>query len=316
MSFLLRHARRPVLAALVAAMSVLMPRFVQAEDEPPTELMPDGSDLVAVIQVGKILKSPALAKLQADVPAVKVKLDEPMGKNTKLTPRHIESVFIAANLEKKDFVLVFTMTEALKESDFDNEEGGKFETIGDYELFVEPGGRSRCQIDDRIVARGPAESLRAILKRNDDPKNTDELDVAWEEVDDTKPAYVVATLDTLAKQAAAGLPPGFPITPDLFGKLKTGMITADAAEEVALSLSIQCADAAAAEQLKGAVDTILQVSAADPGTPPPVQAAVKAFKASQEDETVTVSGKVGVDLILGMVMSKLAPPTGAPQPQP
>jgi hypothetical protein len=317
MSFLLRGARRPVRAIVLAALSLFSTGAVRAED-PPIELMPDGSDVVAVIQIGKILKSPALAKLQADVPAAKAKLDEPMGKNTKLTPRHIESVFIAANMQKQDFVFVFTMTEALKESDFDNGEGGTFETIGDYKLFVEPAGRSRCQVGEKVVVRGPAESLRAILKRNDDAKISDELDAAWEEVDDTKPAYAVATLDALKKQAAAGLPPGFPITPELLATLESALITADVGEDLALSVEIQCADAAAAGQFKAAVETVLRVMAADPNTPPAVQGALKAFRASQEDNTVTVSAKVGTDLILGVLASSM--PRGAlpapPRPQP
>jgi hypothetical protein len=314
MSFLLRGARRPVCAALVVALSVFTAGFVHAEDE-PTELMPDNSDVVAVIQVGKILKSPALAKVKAQFPEAEAKLDQPLGPKTKLTPRQIESVFVAGNTEKQDFVAVFTMTDDIEESDFKSDEATTVETIGDYELVVTKDGNARCLIDENVVTMGPAASLRAVLKRDDDAEISEELEAAWEDVDDTKPLYVVATLAALMKKAGAGLPPGFPLTPDTLAKVEAGILTADPGEELALALDVWCADAATAQQIKGVVDAVAAAQANNPGTPPGVQATLGGLKTSLEEDVVTLEAKVGVETILGLVKAQMGA-GAAPPPQP
>jgi hypothetical protein len=311
MSFLLRGARRPVFTAFVAALCVFTAGFVHAEDE-PTELMPDNSDVVAVIQFGKILKSPAAAKVKAQFPEADAKLDQPMGKKTKFTPRQIESAFVAGNTETKQFVGVFTMTGDVEESDVKGEEESTVETIGDYEMYVAKDGNARCLVDDRVIAMGPADTLRAVLKRNDDAEISEELEAAWEEVDDTKPVYVVATLGALMKKAGAGLPPGFPLTPDTLAKVESGNLTADPGEELSLVLALQCADEATAQQVKGVVDAVAAAQANNRGTPPGIQATLGGLKTSLEDEYVTLEAKVGVDTILDLVKAQMgagaAPP--------
>jgi hypothetical protein len=314
MSLLLRGARRPLCAVLVAALSLFTSGFVRAEDE-PTELMPDNSDVVAVIQVGRILKSPALAKVQAEFPAADAKLDEPLGPNTKLTPRQIKSVFIAGNSEKQAFVAVFTMTEDVEESDFKQDEESTKETIGDYELVTSKNGNARCLVDDKVIAMGPVETMRAVLKRDDDAEISEELEEAWDDVDDTKPVYVVATLEALMKKAGAGLPPGFPLTPDTLAKVEAGVLTVEPGEEISAALELWCADAATAQQVKQVVDLVVQSQAANPQTPPPVQSALGSVKTSIEEETITVSAKVGVDTILTLVKAKMAA-GAAPPPNP
>jgi hypothetical protein len=311
MSFLLRGARRRSPAALVAAMCLLTAGGVRAED-PPIELMPDNSDVVSVIQVGKILKSPAFAKVQAAFPDIK--LDQPLGPKTKLTPGRVQTVFVAANTEKNDVVVVVTVDGKVDLSDVRVDEEGKIEEIGDYELLVSPDGKDHCLVDDNVVAMGMADTLRAVLKRDDEAEISEELEAAWEEVDDTKPVYVVATLAALMKKAGAGLPPGFPLGPDTLSKLEAGVLTADAAEEVAFALDVYCSDAATAQQVKAVFDAVVAAQAANAQTPPPVQAALGGLKTSVEEETITLEAKVSVDLVLGLVKSQMAAKAAPPSP--
>jgi 2-succinyl-5-enolpyruvyl-6-hydroxy-3-cyclohexene-1-carboxylate synthase len=312
MSFFLRGLRRPAMA-LAAVLSLFAAGFVHAEDV-PTELMPEGTDIVAVIQVGKILKSPAFAKAKAKFPDVEAKLDEPMGKKTKFTPRQIESAFVAGNSETKQFVAVFTMTDDVEEAELKGDDEPAVETIGDYELYVAKDGNARCLVDDKVIAMGPTDTLRAVLKRGEEPEISEELEAAWEDVDDTKPLYVVATLEALMKKAGAGLPPGFPLTPDTLSKLEAAILTADPGEELGLNLDVWCGDAATAQQIKGIFDAVVAAQAANAQTPPPIAAALGTLKTSVDEDALTIEAKVGVDLILGLTANLGA--GAAPPPNP
>jgi hypothetical protein len=323
MSFFLRGACRRAPALLATALILFGAGYAEAGD-PPIELMPDNSDVVAVIDAAAILKSPAFKKVQEQYPDLGAALDKPLGKKTKLTPRQIESVFIAANVAKKDFVLVMTMTTKITRDEFRNSEDFKEEQIGDYTLLVnEKENKAVYLIDDNNVAMAQPATLRAVLKRDDDAEISEELDAAWEDVDDEQPVYAVATLGALMKMAAAQLPPGFPLTPDVLAKLEVATLNIDASEDVPLTLYIDCADAATAQQIKAFADLIVQGHKANPSGPPPVQPAIASLTATVEEETVTLESKPGVGLILMMIQQQLEgnvePKTGAaaaPAPKP
>jgi hypothetical protein len=313
MSFLLRGARRIAPAALVAAVCLFTAGFVRAEDE-PTELMPDNADVVAKIEFAKILSSPAFKKVKEEFPQADAKLDEPMGKKTKLTPRQIKSVFVAANTAKREFAVVMTMTTKVTEEDVRTDEVVTEEKVGDYTIYVNEAEKaSFCLIDDNTVLMAPAETLRTILKRDDDAEISDELDAAWEDVDDSKPVYVVSTLGSLMKEAGASLPPGFPLPPTTLEKVETATLTADAGEDLAIAIAVGCADEATAQQIKAILDAVVQQQAANPAAPPGVGEALGGFKTALEDSTINITLKVGVDLILSQVKAQLG---GAAAPKP
>jgi|GEM_PF-3188072 len=308
-----RHAR---LTALAVVLSLLTAGFARAEDE-PIELMVNDADVVASIQVGKFLKSAAFKKLQTENPDIAAGLDKPMGKKTKLTPRQIESVFVSGNTAKQQFVAVLTMTTKIDEEDLKGDDGaeGTIEKVGDYEIHVDKDGKAHTLIDDNTVAMGPLETLKAVLKRDDDAEVSEDLDAAWEDVDDTKHVYVIATLGALMKQAAAGLPPNFPLAPGTLQKLEVATLTANAGDDLAIDLAVDCADEATAQQVKSLIDVIVNAQAGNPNAPPGVQAAAGSLKTSIEETTLNISAKVGFDLIMMSIKQQMGA-GAAPPPQP
>lgn len=307
--------RRLPLFLAVATLSLLAaPRFAAADDEEPIYLSPDNPDVVALIKVGEILKSPAFKKAQAAFPELTAKLDEPMGKKTKLTPRDLDTVYVFADTGKKDFVVVISLKKVVDEDEFMLDENAKMETIGDYELYIPDEDRAMSLVDDKVIAMGPAKTMRAVLKRDDDAEISDELETAWEDVDDEQHVYAVATLGNLMKLAGAALPPGFPISPDALQKLESATVTADAGEQVKINTEVNCGEAALAQQLKALIDVVIQSQAQS--APPGVKEALGSVKSGVDEEYLTVSADVGVDLILNLVKAQMGAPAAAPAPVP
>lgn len=298
-------------AFAVAAVVGLAPFSLQAEDD-ITYLSPDNPDVVAVVQVADFLASPAFQELLKQLPDVKQKLAEPLGKKTKLTPLDIKSVYIAGNTSgEKEVSVVVTTTKNMEVTDLLVGDDAKAEMIGDYELYVhDDSGIS--QIDKNQFVMGPPETVRKILKRDDDPTRSKLLEAAWEEVDEEEQLYVVTELGALMKKAGAALPPGFPLTPDTLAKLNTAMVHANADEKVSVAVDVTCADAATATQIKALADLLIGTQVNNPNSPPPVQELLKALKSSVDGETISVKMELTAEATMGLV--QMLVPRGAPAP--
>lgn len=294
-------------SAIAALCLLAAPQFAAAADDEPIYLSPDNPDVVALIKVGDILKSPGFKQAVADSPDLAAKLDEPLGKKTKLTPRDLKTIYVFGDTAKKEFVVVITLTKDIDAEELTKGEEAKVEKIGDYELYVKADkDEAICLADDKVIAFGPAATLRKVLKRDDDAEISDQLEAVWEDVDDTQHVYVVATLGNLMKMAGAGLPQGFPVTPDQLQKLTTASATAEAHKGgVKIGAEINCSEAALAAQLKALTDAVLQQQAA--AAPPPVQAVLGSVKTETDKEYLTVTLNVDVGLIMSQVQAQLPP---------
>jgi hypothetical protein len=297
-----RFSLIPALAALVL---VAAPRFAAAEDEEPIYLSPDNPDVVALIKVSEILKSPGFKQAAEANPDLAKKLDEPIGKKTKLTPRDLKTIYVFGDTATKEFVAVITMSKEIDQDELTAGEDVKTEEIGDYELLVKAGqDQAMCLVDDYTLAAGPAATLRKVLKRDDDAEISDELEAAWEDVDDTQHIYVVATLGNLMKMAGATLPPNFPVTADQLQKLTAATLTAGATKGgVKIAADVNCSETALAAQLKALIDAILAQQAA--AAPPPVQAVLGTVKTAVDEEILSLSLNVDPALIADQVKAQL-----------
>jgi hypothetical protein len=276
----------------------------RGEDEVGLALAPDNADVLAVVEVGKIIDSPAFKQLESSLPDVAKKLDEPLGKETKLTPRSIESIFVAANTASQEFVIVVTLNDEIELKDLlAADKRGNATKVGDYTLYVVENDQVVCLIDETTIAIAPKKTLIAVLKRDAEAEISDELAEAWDNVDADQHVYVVATLDKLVKQGAATLPEGFPLKPEVLGKLKTAAFTATAGKKhFALSTTLNCTDTKTANQLKGLLDVVIMGSLQpDANTPPEFKQVLKALKSEADEDSLTINVNVAYDLLLEQV---------------
>ncbi len=313
MSTIFQGMRSSCLAALLVACTA---GSAPAADE-PLDLMVDKPDVVALVQVGELLKSPGFKQLASDKPEINAKLDEPLGKKTKLTMRDLKSVFVSAVTSKQEFAVVITTSKDIGPDDVTPDEGATKETVGDYEVYVQADDKAVCLIDERTVMMAPTAVLKAILKRDDDAETTDEFEAVWEEVDDEKPVYVAATLGPLMQLAGAALPPNFPLAPPVLQKIRSGTLSAGASDGVEIALDLDCTDAETAMQLKSLIDVVVQTQAGAATTPPPIRSLLGGIKAGTDEEFLTIDVKAGIDVLLTLgMMGTPAPNAAAPPPAP
>jgi hypothetical protein len=286
----------------------LLATAARGEDEVGLALAPDNADVLAVVEVGKIIESPAFKQLESQLPDLAKKLDEPLGNDTKLTPRSIESIFVAANSASQEFVVVISLTEEMEVKDLlSADKRGQATKIGDYTLYAVENDQVICFVDETTIAIAPKKTLTAVLKRDDEAEISDELNEAWENVDADQHIYVVATLDKLAKQGAAALPEGFPIKPEVLGKLKAAAFTATASKKhFALSTTLNCTDTKTANQLKGLLDVVIMgAMQPDANTPPEFKQVLKGLKSEADEDSLTINVNVAYDLLLEQFKGQL-----------
>lgn len=280
---------------------------VRGEDELGLALAPDNADVLAVVEVGKIIDSPAFKQLESQLPDVAKKLDEPLGKDTKLTARNIESIFVAANTTKQEFVIVITLNEELAIKDLlTADKRANATKVGDYTLYSVDNDQVICLVDETTIAIAPKKTLTAVLKRDDEAEVSDELAEAWDSIDADQHINVVATLDKLVKQGAGALPEGFPITPDVLAKLKTATFSATAQKKAfALSTTLNCTDTKTANQLKGLLDIVILGAQQDKSTSAELKQVLKALKSEADEDSLTINVNVGFDLLLEQFKGQL-----------
>lgn len=293
-------ARSVTLAAVAAFGLLFTTSTARSEDGEGLELAPNHTDVVAVIEVAKILESSAFKQLAGEFPDFAANLDKPLGKQTKLTPRDIESVFVAVNSTKQEFVVVLNLKEEFEIDDVlaKSKQGGATE-IGDFTLYAIEDGQALCLVDESTIAIGPVKTLTAVLNREDAPKISAELTAAWDNIDDSEQITVIATLDKLVKQGADAIPPGLPVSPETLAKLKTATLTATTQKKLLrLTTALDCTNNATANQLKGVVDLLLQTAQQDANTPEEFKALLKGVKSSTEEEILTIGFQVEIDSLL------------------
>jgi hypothetical protein len=306
-------SRVPARCFAAAAALCLLTSSARADEDAIT-LAPNNPDVVAVVQVADILQGPAFKKIAAQFPDLAGKLDEPLGKKTKLTVRDIESVVVTADTAKQDFVVVFNLARECGLDDvIDDEHRTNPEEIGDYTLYVLAEDNALCLVDESTIAMGPAKSMRAILERDDDAEISDELEAAIASADDEQPIYIVAALGSLAQRATGAIPQHIPLTPETIGKLKIATITANAGETaITVGASLNCTDSATAEQIKTLLDAVLHAALQpEANTPAEARQTLSTLNSSVDGELFTISFDVGFDVILAQVKSQL---TAAPTP--
>ena len=298
--------------AAVASCLFLFAGLARAE-EPSFELAPNNPDVLALIEVGQIIDSPLFAKITSAYPEVAKALDQPLDKTTKLTPKSFGSIFVAANTEKQDFVIVFNLTEETElDAVLSEEQQAKGTKIGEHTLYTLENGQSLVLFDETTIAVGPTKSLTAVLKRNGEAEVAESLSDAFENIDDDQQIYIVATLDKLVKQAASQIPAGLPITPEMLANLKvaTFMATTDK-KNLTLTAGLDCTDAETANQLKALLDLGLRAAQQDETTPPEVKQVLKSLKAKTDEETLTVNFQVGFEQLLEQFKGQINGAIGA-----
>lgn len=300
---------RTFCAATVAG-CLLIGGMLRAEEH-GFELAPNNPDVLALIEVGQIIDCPAFKRIASEFPDLAKNLDQPLDKTTKLTPRNFESIFIAANTAKQDFVIVFNLNEEVELDDvLSEDQQTKGTQIGEYTLFALDNGQALCLVDEQTIAVGPTKSLTAVLKRDDEAVVSETLSKAWENIDGEQQIYVIATLDQLVKQA--DIPVGIPLTPTTLAKLKTATFTATTDKKnLTLSASLDCSDEETASQLKALLDLALQGAQQDANTPADVKAALKGIKSSTEEEILSVDVRVGFEALLEQFKGQINAALGA-----
>jgi len=298
--------------AVTAGCLFLFAGLARAEEQ-GFELAPNNPDVLALIEVGQIIDSPAFAKITSAFPEVAQALDQPLDKSTKLTPRSFGSIFVAANTEKQDFVIVFNLTEEVELDEvLSDEQQSKGTMIGEYTLYSLDNGQALCLVDETTIAVGPQKSLTAVLKRDDEAELSETLSAAWENIDGEQQIYVVATLDKLVKQGAAAIPAGLPITPEILGNLKTATFTATTDKKnVTLSAGLDCTDAGTANQLKGLLDLVLRGAQQDENTPAELKQVLRGLKPSTDEEILSVDFQIGFELLLEQFKGQISGALGA-----
>lgn len=295
-------------SSIAIAALCLSTATVAGADFEPTAFAPDNADLVAVIQVAEILDSPAFKQLAAQFPEIAGKLDEPLGPRTKITPRDFESIFVAADTASKDFVAVISLANEFKADEIIGEEEAKSETVGDYTLYIHRDDSALCVIDASTVVAGPAQTLRAVLERNDEPEISDELETAWDSVDDEQQIYIAATLGSHFVEYAGRVTSGPPFTPENLAKLKFATCTLNAGDnEISVSASVNCTDEATAERFKSLLNVIAQGSQQpDVNMPANVKYIFASIKSSVDEATLSVGFDVDLDTIVSQIRTQLA----------
>jgi hypothetical protein len=306
---MLSSSRICLVARCLAATTALCLLTLSAgAEEDAISLAPNNPDIVAVIQVAETLDSPSFQRIASQFPDL-IKLDEPLGKKTRLTPRDIESVVVTADTARQDFVVVFNLAREFGLDDvIDEEQRAKAEEIGDYTLYVLAEDNALCLVDEATIAMGPARSMRAILQRDDDAEISDELIAACNKIDEEQPIYVVATLGALAQRAADATAQAIPLTPETLGKLKIATITADTGENaIGIRANLSCTDPATAEQVKSLLDAVLHAARqADANTPAEIRQTLGTVETSIDHDNLTIRFDIGLDLIVGQIKSQLA----------
>lgn len=293
---------------IAVGLSLVMFAFaVRGEDEVGLALAPDNADVLAVVEVGKIIDSSAFKHLESQFPDIAKKLDEPLGPHTKLTPRQIESVFVAVNTSKEEFVVVLSLTDEIEAKDLvAPEKLAKATKVGGYRLIPAEDNMVVCLIDESTIAVAAHKTLTAILKRDDEAEVSDELAEAWDNINADQHVNVVATLDKLAKLGAASIPEGFPITPEVLAKLKTATFSATAQKKAfALHTTLNCTDTKTANQLKGLLDIVILGAQQDKSTPDELKQVLKALKSEANEDSLTINVKIGFDLLLEQFKGQL-----------
>ncbi len=306
--------RVPARFFAAAALCLLtVPASVRADDDSIT-LAPNNPDVVAVIQVADILESPAFKKIAGEFPDL-IKLDEPLGKKTKLTPRDIDSVVVTGDTAKQDFVVVFNLSREFSLEDvIDEEHRTNAETIGDYTLYVLAEDNAMCLVDESTIAMGPARTMRAVLERDDDAEIAAELEAAIDSVDDEQPIFVVATLGSLAQRATGTISQSIPVSPETIGKLKLATVTANLREgAITISASLNCTDNETAVQLKTLLDVLLKATLQpEATTSAEARQTLETVNSSVDGEILAINFDLGFDLIRPYV--KLQAAGAAPTP--
>lgn len=299
---LIPAAARRSLAALTATCALLVSGLARAEDAADANLTlaPDNADVLAIVEVAQIVDSPALQQIVKQFPAIAKQLDQPLNKETKLTPRKIDSVFVAANTTSQDFVIVINLNDEIEIDDLLTEtQQAKSTKIGEHALFALEQGQSLCLVDETTIAVGPQKSLTAVLKRDGEAKLAEALAAAGENIDEDQQISVVAKLDKLVKQNSTAVPAGLPITPETLAKLQTLTFTAKTdAKLLTLAANLDCTDAETANQLKGVLDILLQTAQKDASTPAEIKQALRSLKASTEDEVLAIDFSTDINVLI------------------
>ncbi len=301
--FLSRLSLSRLFLAATACCLLLVVGFAGAAEkdtEQGFELAPNDPDVLGLIEVGQIIDSPAFKQIASEFPDLSKNLDQPLDKNTKLTPRNFSSIFFAANTTRQDFVIVFNLNDETQIDEVLSEaQQAKATQIGDYTLYALENGQALCLVDENTIAVGPTKSLTEVLKRDDEATVSETLTSAWENIDGEQHIYVVATLDKLTKQVAGQIPAGIPLTPATLAKLTTATFTAVTDKKnLTLAANLDCTDAATADQLKALIDLGLQAALQDENNPTELKQALKALKSSTDEEILSVDYQVNFTKIL------------------
>ncbi|WP_254513930.1 hypothetical protein [Anatilimnocola floriformis] len=298
--------------AAIASCLVLFAGFARAEEQ-GLELAPNNPDVLALVEVGKIIDSPLFAKITSAYPEVAKALDQPLEKDSKLTPRSFSSIFVAANTEKQDFVIVFNLTQETEiDAVLSEEQQTKGTKIGEYTLYTLTNGQALCLVDETTIAVGPAKTLTAVLKRDDEAEVSEALSSAWENIGDDQQIYIVATLDKLVKQGASQIPAGLPITPEMLANLKIATFTANTDKKnLTLTAGLDCTNADTANQLKALLDLGMRAAQQDETTPAEVKEVLRSVKAKTDEETLTINFQVGFEQLLEQFKGQINGAIGA-----
>jgi hypothetical protein len=285
-----------------AVCALLVSSFARAEDDADSNLTlaPDNSDVLAVVEFADIIKSPAFQQIAKQFPTIAKQLDQPLNKETKLTPRKIDSVFVAANTTSQDFVVVINLNDEIEIDDLLSETQQAKETkIGDYSLFALEQDQTLCLVDESTIAVGPKKTLTAVLKRGGEAKLAEVLTSAWENIDENQQISIVAKLDKVVKQNSSAIPAGLPITPEMLAKLQTLTFNATTdAKQLTLSANLDCTDAETANQLKGLLDIILKGAQQDSNTPAEIKQALRGLKSSTDEEILAIDYSTDINLLI------------------
>jgi hypothetical protein len=218
----------------------------------PAPLLPDGTAAAAFFPVADILAAPGFQAVRAKLADRGAQLDKPLNPKAKLTLADLESVLVAADGTGKNYVMIVTLREDSNEENFNVDTNDKSETVGDYDLYEIGGERAACLVDGRTLLLGPTDTVRTIMRRPGDAEISAELASAWSDAGQ-KPAFGAALGTMIGKQAGAMLPAALPVG-DVFAKIENVTATFDVADPLAVNVTIRCADASAAMQLKGLAD--------------------------------------------------------------
>ncbi len=282
------------------------------------KFFPGNSELVVSVKVDEILSGNFYSQLKKDIPGLEEMLDfKKLTDETGLVPADISQVIAAVYFTgaSPEGVGIVKMKKAVTAEELLAKHAGpplKKETVGRYTVYLESEG-GVCLVDGKTIVVGSSKALRDVLTRDKEPELSLELKRVLQQADFSKTVAVAANLKGIQAQQAAMLGGSVGLDPAKTDKLLKSMdgivVQATLASDVDLTVTVLCADARAAEEIKTQLTDALAPLKQNPDAlPKEIKDVLDKTTFSTNGSSVVVASRFAVAPLIKVVMEVTAGP--------